>query len=45
MDRKVAQDIGDVAIDGAAADEEDRRNLTIRLPVSDQIEHIVLALG
>jgi len=45
MDIKVAQDIGDMAIDGAAADEKDLCNLTIRLPASDQIEHVTLALG
>ena len=42
MDIEVAQDIGDVEIDGAAADEEDLRDLAVRLPVSYQIEHLAL---
>ena len=45
MDSEVAQDIGDVAIDGAAADEEDLRDLAVRLPVSYQIEHLALTRG
>ena len=33
MDSEVTQDIGDVAINGAAADEEDLRDLAVRLPL------------
>jgi hypothetical protein len=42
MHIKLAQDIRHVEIDGAAADEEDLRDLAVRFPISDQPEHLEL---
>jgi hypothetical protein len=44
-DSEVAQDIGDVVIDRAAADGESLRYLAVRLSAGQQPEYFVLALG
>ena len=45
MHIKMVQDIGNVSIDRAAADEEDLPNHAVCLPISDQSEHLVLTIG
>src|SRR5688572_24913922 len=45
MHMEVAQDAGDVGVDGAVADEEDIRDLAVRLSVRHEIEHLMLTSG